>query len=217
MTRKAFIISLNRSPERRKKAVDEARLCGLDVEVVEAVDARDYKDGDTVLWEKLRKDHPFTNERWGEPFKASEVCIFASHLKAYHRIVEQKLSGAFVFEDDWCLTGQADFGLWEVQEALLETAGWAHCMLHHEHLHFNSAYKVIAQPHPRLWQVRQTPLIGMAYAASSWFARHFIKHYSVMDAPHDHTQCRISQSPHLLFLQSTQAICASSGFPSTQE
>lgn len=218
MTRKAYIISLDRAPDRREKAIQEACNAGLDYEIVTAWDARDFKrDDGSVDWEKLHKKLPFSNARWGAKFLPSEVCIAWSHIKAYNKIIDDGHEGAFIMEDDWCLTGGSSFGVQEVASELEKTDKWMHCMLHHEHLGLNPSYRVIDKSNPILWQVRQTPLIGVAYAASRNFCQHFVKHYSFMDAPHDHMMCRISQNPNLKFLQASEPVCGSAGFQTTQE
>lgn len=225
---KAFIISLSRAKERREHAISQAEKAGLDFEIVEAVDARDFRDANGQTdWDALRKVQEWDNSGWGTPFRASEIAIYASHAKVYQRILNLDLPYAFVLEDDFQLR-DAPYSLLDVAAELEEHQNqFAHCLLHHEHLWFCSDYRVQGpfKNTKTLNVVRATGLISVASAVSNAFCRFFVESHSVMDRPHDHQVCELSrhddpncpEEAYLPFLQSSFPVCGSAGFPSTNE
>lgn len=219
---KAFIISLSREKQRREHAISQAEKAGLDFEIVEAVDARDFRDSNGQTdWDALRRVQEVDNSKWGCWFKPSEVAIYASHAKVYRRILNLDIPYAFVMEDDFQLR-EAPYSLLDVAAELEEhQSQFAHCLLHHEHLWFCSDYRVQGpfKNTKTLNVVRSTGLISVASAVSNAFCRFFVESHSVMDRPHDHQVCEISRTDdgYLPFLQSSFPVCGSAGFPSTNE
>lgn len=221
MKPKAFIISLKRAKDRREHAIAQAEKAGLDWEIVDAVDGRAFRDADGIVdWDALMRVQEWDNSNWGCQFKASEIAIYASHLRVYQRMLNLDIPYAFVFEDDFCLK-EAPYTLkdvWDEFESLWSTRP-GHVQLHAEHLHFNSEYRCHG-PYfqaKTLNRVRQTGLISVSYMASQDFASHFVHELSVMKMPHDHQVCALSRGTLMDFLQTSFPVCGSAGFASTQE
>jgi len=218
MKPKAFIISLARVPERREHAIREAEKAGLDWEIVEALDAREFRmeDGSTD-WDALSKVQIWNNHNWGCQFKASEICIYASHLRAYQRMLNLDIPRALILEDDFRLL-DAPYTIQDVMHDMEYSPGGNHVTLHHEHLHFNSAYRVLGpwKNCRTLNRVRQAPLIAVASVITRRFASLFISEQSLMVSPFDHAICRMSADENQTFLQTSFAVCGSAGFSSTQ-
>lgn len=217
---KAFIISLARAKDRREHAISQAEKAGLDWEIAEAIDARDFRNPDgTTDWEALNRVQPFDNSKWGCQFRASEVAIYASHLSVFQRMLNLDIQSALVLEDDFQLR-DAPYGLLDVAEELDKHAGWGHVCLHHELLHYNSAYRVLGpwEDCRTLNRIQQSPLILVGTAVSRDFAQAFLAEESVMISPVDHAVCRMSaRADRFAFLQTSFSVCGSAGFQSTQE
>jgi glycosyl transferase family 25 len=218
MTPRAFIISLAREKDRREKAIHEADAAGLDYEVVDAIDARDYKTANgRVLWKELKEAYTYRDDAWGVPFTASEVCIFHSHLMIYRKIVAEKLDWAIILEDDFQLCGGTSYGMHEVADDLDALQGkWLHATLHAEFPDWNIA-KVRGNVNENLNIVRPCPLVTVAYAVTQRMARHMLKYFSEMDAPIDHVLQRVSNNPNVTFLMTAKPICEQTHISSTQE
>jgi len=214
----AFIISLGRETKRREHAINEAKKAGLQWEIIEAVDARAFKDTDGNMdWDALRRVQEWDNSNWGCTFKASEIAIYASHLNAMRRMLNLGLDWAYIFEDDFQLR-EAPYTLADVAHELnLTSERWSHCCLHGECQHFNREYRVMGpfEEFKTLNRVRQTTLINVAYAVSSHYAEYFLSEHTIMRSPVDHRMCADSADPCELFLQTSFPVCGSAGFPST--
>lgn len=220
MKPKAFIISLKRAKDRREHAIAQAEKAGLDFEVIEAVDARAFRDDKGILdREALNRVQPHTNQHWGAEFKISEICIYRSHLNAMQRMLNLGLEWCLILEDDFALK-EAPYSLLDVCAELEEHKSlWHHCLLHHDLLWFNSAYRMrgVFAGSKTLNIVRETGLVGVAYAVTAPFAKFVVDNMDLMDSPADHMICRLSRDESFTFIQSSFAVCGSAGFDSTQE
>lgn len=219
MTPRAFIISLARETERQEKSISECETAGLDYEIVDAIDARDYKTANgKPLWEMMKRDgYDFDNSRWGVQFTPSEVAIYHSHLLVYRKIIAERLPWAFVFEDDMALSA-APYGMLEVADEVdsMPPGNLLHVTLHAEYPEWNHA-KVVKRHSDRLNVVRPCPVVAVAYIATRKFASYVLRNHAKMDAPIDHLIARISRNPNVLFLMTNQPIACQTGAQSTQE
>jgi len=90
----AYVINLDRSPDRRAHMVAELKKTGLDYEFVSACDGRDLdlNDPSVATPELLTKS----------PFPANHGATVLSHIRCYERMIAQRRDTALVLEDD-CL------------------------------------------------------------------------------------------------------------------
>lgn len=92
---KTYIINLERSKVRRKHIIGEAERCGLDYELVKAVDGSQLTDEELDRlcdMEQVRK-HP----NWLFP---GAIGCALSHYDVYKKIIENDIDVALVLEDD---------------------------------------------------------------------------------------------------------------------
>jgi glycosyl transferase family 25 len=89
---RAYVINLDRSPDRRAHIVAELRKTGLDYEIVSAVDGRelDLNDTDVIDPALFAKN----------AFPAGTAGCALSHLRVYEKILADGASEALVLEDD---------------------------------------------------------------------------------------------------------------------
>ena len=88
----AYVINLDRSPDRRAHMITELKKTGLDYEFVSACDGRDLdmKDPSVVTPELFAKS----------PFPANHGATALSHIRCYERMLAQGRDTALVLEDD---------------------------------------------------------------------------------------------------------------------
>jgi glycosyl transferase, family 25 len=88
----AYVVNLDRSPDRRAHMIAELKKTGLDHEFVPACDGRDLDltDPSVILPELLTKS----------PFPASHGATVLSHIRCYERMIAQGRDTALVLEDD---------------------------------------------------------------------------------------------------------------------
>ena len=88
----AYVINLDRSPDRRAHMIAELKKTGLDYEFVSACDGRnlDLSDPSVVAPELLTKS----------PFPANHGATVLSHIRCYGRMIAQGRDAALVLEDD---------------------------------------------------------------------------------------------------------------------
>ena len=88
----AYVINLERSPDRRAHMVSELKKAGLDYEFVPACDGRDLDPNDqsVITPELLAKS----------PFPANQGATSLSHLRCYERMIAQGRDTALVLEND---------------------------------------------------------------------------------------------------------------------
>jgi glycosyl transferase family 25 len=95
----AYVINLDRSPDRREHMVAELKKAGLDYEFVSACDGRDLDENDpSVVTPEL-----FTKS----PFPANHAATSLSHIRCYERMIAQGRDVALVLEDDVLLPADA--------------------------------------------------------------------------------------------------------------
>lgn len=88
----AYVINLERSPDRRTHIIAELSRTGLDYEIITGVDGRDLDLGDPAV-----VDPSLVN---ANPFPAGVVGTALSHLKVYQKIMADNADKALVLEDD---------------------------------------------------------------------------------------------------------------------
>jgi glycosyl transferase family 25 len=214
MRPKAFAISLARVPDRRESVLNEARKAGLDVEVVDAVDGKDYMSGDTTDYERMKQDYPFDNSNWGATFRASEIGCYHSHLKVFRLIMEQGLDYAFILEDDAVMTSCFSNTI-DIVEGLASIPDWFYCCLHDELPGLNVNYDVIKSLRPLFFQVREAPLVTVAAVVSRRYCEYMLEHHLVMTQPIDHVICVTSKNPDFKFLQTKEPVYRAGDFATT--
>ena len=93
-----YCLNLKRSPERRRKMIDQAKRLGLEINFVDAIDGQELNE-DTL-------DN--YNHEWrvklGHPLKINEVACSMSHQKALKSFLESEYDYAIVLEDDVTLS-----------------------------------------------------------------------------------------------------------------
>ena len=95
METKIFVINLERSVDRRESMKRQLEHLALPYEFVKAV------DGNCLTTEQLSKYSAQDSLRiHGRELTRAEIGCALSHLGIYHRILDERLRGAFVFEDD---------------------------------------------------------------------------------------------------------------------
>jgi|GEM_PF-410710 len=93
---KAYVINLDRSPDRYKQCQQSFLHYPLELTRVSAVDGADMD----ICQEDLDKLRPLH----GRPFQAGELGCYHSHLKALKQFVASQEAFAIVLEDDACAT-----------------------------------------------------------------------------------------------------------------
>jgi glycosyl transferase family 25 len=96
----AYVINLDRSPDRRAHMIAELKKTGLDYEFVSACDGRDLDVNDpSVVTPEL-----FTKS----PFPANHAATTLSHIRCYERMIAHGRDTALVLEDDVLLPADVD-------------------------------------------------------------------------------------------------------------
>lgn len=97
---KAFIIHLECAKNRQAQVKKLIASLPMPSEIISAIDAHDLTDKTIHGAYERRINQPYY------PFKLSrtEIACFLSHRKAWQQIIEQKLEGALIFEDDVAVT-----------------------------------------------------------------------------------------------------------------
>jgi glycosyl transferase family 25 len=108
---KAYVINLDRSPERLAHFSDQATRAGLAFERLPAVDGRKL--------DAAERERAISPHFQFQPLNPGEVGIFMSQRAAWQRLVDSGEPMAAVFEDDVVLSAQAG----RLLEALSQ-AGW---------------------------------------------------------------------------------------------
>jgi glycosyl transferase, family 25 len=103
----AFVINLDRSPERLAAFTGQARAAGLDFERLRAVDGRDLSAAEQAR--AVARDFEF------QPLSRGEIAIFMSQREAWRRIVASGQKYGAVFEDDVVLSPAAGAVLQAIQ------------------------------------------------------------------------------------------------------
>src|ERR1700749_4864397 len=91
----AYVINLDRSPDRRAHMISELKKAGLDYEFVPACDGRvlDLNDPAVIAPELFAKS----------AFPANQGGTSLSHIRCYERMIAQGRNTALVLEDDLLL------------------------------------------------------------------------------------------------------------------
>jgi glycosyl transferase family 25 len=91
----AYVINLERSPDRRAHIIAELSRTGLDYEIIKGIDGRDLDLRDPAIVDASLVA--------GSAFPAGVAGTALSHLKVYQTIVADGLDEALVLEDDTTL------------------------------------------------------------------------------------------------------------------
>jgi glycosyl transferase, family 25 len=96
---KAYLINLDRSPERLAFFTGQAARSGLDVERIAAIDGRRMSDA-----ERARSVSPSYEF---QPLNPGEIAVFMSHRTAWQQLLDSGAPCAAVFEDDVVLSARS--------------------------------------------------------------------------------------------------------------
>lgn len=108
---KTYIINLERSKARREHIIGEAERCGLDYELVNAVDGSQLTDEE--LHRLCDEEQVRKHSDWLTP---GMIGCALSHYNVYTKIVENDVDVALVLEDDACLPNNLPELLREISE-----------------------------------------------------------------------------------------------------
>jgi GR25 family glycosyltransferase involved in LPS biosynthesis len=129
---KAYCINLERAKERRENSEKQYQQLGIDFEFITAVDGKSLTDQeiqemdyDEGAAKRLR------NIQQSRGLSRMEMACSLSHLKAYRKIVEDKISIALISEDDVVFNFKKDY-LENLIKELPEN--WEICFLFHRGL-----------------------------------------------------------------------------------
>ncbi len=97
----AFVLNLQRAPERRAYAIEHLSSRGIRCEIVEAV------DGKSLCFDELKANGTYSSaaskEAFSRDLSLSEIGCTLSHLRAYQHMLEAGVDQALIFEDDLLL------------------------------------------------------------------------------------------------------------------
>ena len=99
----AFIISLPDAHKRRRRLLESLSMSDIDVEFIDAIDGR----RGLSCSQHAEIDFDKMVAVLGRRMTDAECACSLSHLRIYERIIERKLPGAIVLEDDTIWTEQA--------------------------------------------------------------------------------------------------------------
>ncbi|QGP56123.1 Glycosyltransferase family 25 (LPS biosynthesis protein) [Piscirickettsia salmonis] len=91
-----FVINLERSPGRKDYMSQHLQNKGIDFEFIKAVDGKLLTDKELKKWYCNKSSMQFMQR---ELIKAEVACAL-SHINLYKKIVDEKISGAVILEDD---------------------------------------------------------------------------------------------------------------------
>lgn len=100
---RAYLVNLDRSPDRLGFFMEQARLLGLDVERVPAIDGRTLPEA-LVAHHAALPPHPCN--RW-KPLTRGEIACLLSHRQAWLRFLDSGAPWGFFAEDDIHLAAAA--------------------------------------------------------------------------------------------------------------
>ncbi len=86
-----FCINMVEAVERRRHIQSQAKLCNLDIEIIEAVNG-------SAMTEEERREAVFKPAQ--NPLTPGEIGCALSHRKVYEKILEENLDIAMILEDD---------------------------------------------------------------------------------------------------------------------
>jgi len=128
MVMKSYVISLERSPERRARAQAQQQRLGLPFELVNAVDGS-IAEGDYTEAGYEPESGRILRNRYGKRgLSINEQACALSHMNVYARIIEDSVDVALVSEDD-AVFGCSGKGLMQLIHDLPE--GWDILYLYH--------------------------------------------------------------------------------------
>lgn len=96
---KIFIISLERSTERRVHVREQMAKLGLCFDFIDAV------DGKVLDTNTSKFDHQYCIDKYDHSLSNGEYACANSHITAYEKIIKDGLSEAVILEDDFILDG----------------------------------------------------------------------------------------------------------------
>lgn len=93
---KIFVVSLLRSPERRKTISSRMKALGINFEFIDAIDAQLLPLSEVMDIQKQQR----ATKDYGRSLGPGEIACALSHAKAYQTIQNETLDGAVILEDD---------------------------------------------------------------------------------------------------------------------
>jgi len=177
-----FILSLEDAYERRGPLIQSLRELQLSYEVLCGVDGR----LELPFW--AEKNVLRRRSRWGKrPMTNGEFGCALSHQKAYRTIIERRLPGAIIFEDDARLQGGFEALIASGKHKVGEMTLLGHRMCWVDETPFLEVNR-----HLSLYRVRVRPHNAHAYAVSSSAAQTLLTASTPVSEPAD-WPCDISK------------------------
>lgn len=96
-----YLINMENDEIRLKKSVSILSEIGMDFERIEAIDGRKLSVSDI----EKSYDESLNNRCFKHPLLHAEIGCYLSHRLAWQKIVDGESEGAFIFEDDFSVTG----------------------------------------------------------------------------------------------------------------
>ncbi|PWJ43289.1 glycosyltransferase family 25 protein [Sediminitomix flava] len=97
-----FVISLERSEERRNSIQKQFNDLGLSFEFIDAIDGKYLTEEDIAKYANLEEVKE--NPRWLNPYA---IACALSHRKAYHKILAERIPYTLILEDDMLLSSKS--------------------------------------------------------------------------------------------------------------
>lgn len=176
-----FLINLDGSSERLKKASEQLRRAGIDFERVPAFDGRTVD-----MYKQEDLDQAACLRFIGRPLKGGEYGCYKSHLECARRIVDKKLDFAVVLEDDIELLPNVSSILSEIVETLESKE--LECDVVHlsaDRIKYSTALSKLGQSNS-LVSANYFPMTTSALLWTYAGAKRFVEKSSVVTMPVDH-------------------------------
>ncbi len=174
-----FMITMPGPSPRRASGLDKLLSTGLRFEIVDGVEARNWRtDALPVDPAAVKKMSP------------AEIGCYLAHLRALHRIIDYRLPWACILEDDFCFEADPDFGLAEIEAHLPPDFDYIHLQ---RPLDWNPKYRILERC-GAYERILETPLGATGYIITRRLAEHVLSAHSLCGLPIDELYCRLSYS-----------------------
>jgi glycosyl transferase, family 25 len=175
---RAYLINLDRSPERLATMVAQLDAAGLSWQRVVAVDGRDFGE---LPWAGY--DHRAYDHDWGKSHHPGEVGCFLSHVRALQTFLQDGAAFGLILEDD-CLFAP---DLKHLLDELIErTADWDVVKLSGKHAGLPMTVDRLRNGR-RLVALLQRQTSAAAYLVNRRAAQVYVAKLLPMRVPYDHT------------------------------
>ncbi|QPZ91612.1 glycosyltransferase family 25 protein [Thioclava electrotropha] len=172
-----LVISLQDAAERRAMVSKQLEALGLSFQFFDAIDGR---SGLPAAYES-QVDRPGTELYFGRPMSDGEYACALSHLAVYRKIIEEKLPGAIVLEDD-AILGSA-FALF------LTERGYEHApLIQLDHLNARvrrMGATTIGIESCTLWRLHSNAFLATGYAINQQAASFILEQALPLRSPAD--------------------------------